>query len=149
MMVYGYDSEDDKPLKMSDAALAHYIDLGTETGTAEADVMGGIILALHMLCSQFPKGKVDRRILVLSDLTEPMNMDGMDAILEKILELEVAFTVVTFDAPESSVRVRDCISHNHRLKIWKFSSKSLIKYRDNVLMMNSLWTRSLNRVQRL
>jgi hypothetical protein len=98
--IYGYESEVQTIdlIKTPDAALLHYLYSRIEKGNQPADVMGGIIITLHQFSQQFAKKKVMKNIFVFTSLEYELNMDGMDAIVDKIKEMDVLVNFILFDS---------------------------------------------------
>lgn len=96
LTVYGYQKEEVKHIKMADAGLAHYVKLETERGTEEADIFGGIVLALQMLSVQFKGSNAEKKIFVFTSLSTPLFLDGLDEITEKAIELEVKIIFIVY-----------------------------------------------------
>ena len=112
LSVYGYEDNDSKFIKMPDAALAHYVKLGTERGEQEADIFGGIVLGLHMLSSQFAKSKTEKKLFVFSNLSTPLFLDGLDSIIEKTIEMNARITFIIYPAVNSEIFQKNLVALN-------------------------------------
>lgn len=98
---------------MADTDLLKFIANGSQVGTQPADIMGGVIVAMDVLGTQFPKGSVVRKMYVLTDLAEELDMDATEAVAERAKALEISLNVVIFDAlQQPSVRsiFPDCVT---------------------------------------
>jgi ATP-dependent DNA helicase 2 subunit 2 len=109
LTVYGYEKEDVKQIKMADAGLAHYVKLNTERGSVEADIFGGIVLALQMFSMQF-KTAVDKKIFVFTSLSTPLILDGIDEIAQKAIEMEVKIIFIVYPAINEEISLQNLAS---------------------------------------
>ena len=104
MVVYDYNTDDPKHnlCKMADTALLHFIHSQMEKGSEQSDFMGAVILGLHMLSIQFSKSKGEKRMYIFTDLTAPLNLDGLEDVANKMTALGVFLTVILLTPPEDS-----------------------------------------------
>ena len=134
LKIYDFDDQETKFIKAADAALAHYVKLGTERGDNESDVIGGLVLALHMFSSQFAKMNVLKRIFVLTNLSTPLFTDGMDQIADKTVDMGVKITFIIYPTDNVEIAKENLVILNTFVERIQGSIIESIKAREILLL---------------
>ena len=109
MTQYNYNDEnqDKNVFKMTDFQLLKYVQTEITQGSHHADIMDGLILGIHLFSSQFAKLKVAKKIYILSDLSSVMDISDSSIVKSKIDELDIAVSLIAFDAPNTIIRQKN------------------------------------------
>ncbi|RKO92843.1 SPOC like C-terminal domain-containing protein, partial [Blyttiomyces helicus] len=108
----GFDEDQAVHMKMPDVDLLRCIASGTERGEGIGDVIDGIIVGIHILGLHCKHLKYAKKLYLLTDAENPMQMEEFDGVIQMAKDMGVEFTLIAYDFE----RLNDNEEHASRTK---------------------------------